>query len=312
TSGTPECPAETMLTWLMPVRAGWIVTFTSWRSFLTRLAGSEIRTLARSVPSTSTMSVSTTLPVSRPATRTGLPTRTPCASRNTTSIVRCGARKPGPSLARPTRPISPATATITISPTQISRAEERALMAIPLSGTIPDPAGSRMAPRGIGARRMSDPGIDDSRDGTPPREGGSIPRPSAIRRLESIPSWPSVHRRLQQRRPEERDRVINQDEPAQVHDQDRHDPQAGRPEHRDRQGRLRVGPEQARAGLGLGLDRPRSPAERLVAADGGRQAAEEQPLDDQSHDVAEPDHPDHHQEERLGREAHHRRGSLPS
>ena len=45
-----------------------MVTFTSCRSFLTRLAGSEIRTLARSVPSTfSTTSRSTTLPVSRPA-----------------------------------------------------------------------------------------------------------------------------------------------------------------------------------------------------------------------------------------------------
>ena len=77
TSATVDRPVERMLTWLMPVRAGWIETFTSWRSFLTRSAGSETRTRARSIPSTSTRSTSTTLPVSRPATRTGLPMRMP-------------------------------------------------------------------------------------------------------------------------------------------------------------------------------------------------------------------------------------------
>ena len=107
TSATADRPVETMLTWLMPVSAGTIETFTSWRSFLTRAAGSEIRTRARSVPSTSTRSTSTTLPVSSPATRTGLPMRMPWPSRKTTSIVRCGARKPGPSLAMLTRADQP-------------------------------------------------------------------------------------------------------------------------------------------------------------------------------------------------------------
>ena len=35
TSATLDRPVERTLTWLMPVSAGWIETFTSWRSFLT-------------------------------------------------------------------------------------------------------------------------------------------------------------------------------------------------------------------------------------------------------------------------------------
>ena len=54
--------------------------------------------------------------------------RMPWASRKTTLMVRCGARKPGPLLAIETRPIKPATAAITIRPTHTSRAVHRVLI----------------------------------------------------------------------------------------------------------------------------------------------------------------------------------------
>src|SRR5208337_4474001 len=105
-----------------------MLTLTSCRIFLTRLAGKEMRTRARSVPSTSTRSRSTTFPASRPATRTGLPTRMPWPSRKTTSMVFWAARKPGPSLARLIRASNPARAAMTTSPTVTSRTEVRALI----------------------------------------------------------------------------------------------------------------------------------------------------------------------------------------
>ena len=144
---------------------------------------------ARSVPSTSTRSTSTTLPVSRPATRTGLPMRMPWASRKTTSIVRCGARKPGPSLAMPTRREQPG------------------------QGHDHDQADPNLARRRSSAHPGSLPGTVSS---TPHR------------------AICSQAGRRQQGRAVKRDRVIDQHEPARVHDQDRHARQAGGSEHRHR------------------------------------------------------------------------------
>src|SRR5208337_3111995 len=114
------------------------------------------------VPSTSTRSRSTTFPASRPATRTGLPTRMPWPSRKTTSMVFWAARKPGPSLARLIRASNPARAAITTKPTVTSRTEVRALiMGFPPRDDLAR-ARSSIRALAVGAARARKPGPRDT------------------------------------------------------------------------------------------------------------------------------------------------------
>ena len=123
----------------MPVSAGTIETFTSWRSFLTSAAGSEILHPGAERPlDFHQVDVDDVAGI-----EAGDPHR--AADADALGVAKdhvdgaLRSQEAGPSLAMPTKTEQPATATITIRPTHTSRADDRVLIWLPPCERLPVP-----------------------------------------------------------------------------------------------------------------------------------------------------------------------------